>query len=146
MARWHHWLIGLDSEWTPGVGDGQGGLACCDSWGRKESDTTERLNWTELNFVPNLLKPMKPALWQLNEKVVLTPSPEFQRTLVFLSPKRKQRFINKGHFYSSCYSHQVIRSTFESTFDQRKSFNLYFGEILGNSNSTSNFTFNKRKI
>ena len=35
-------------EWTPGVGDGQGGLACCDSWGRKESDTTERLNWTEL--------------------------------------------------------------------------------------------------
>ena len=35
------------SEWTPGVGDGQGGLACCDSWGRKESDTTERLNWTE---------------------------------------------------------------------------------------------------
>ena len=38
-----------ESEWTPGVGDGQGGLACCDSWGRKESDTTERLNWTELN-------------------------------------------------------------------------------------------------
>ena len=36
--------------WTPGVGDGQGGLACCDSWGRKESDTTERLNWTELNY------------------------------------------------------------------------------------------------
>ena len=41
------------------------------------------------NFVPNLLKPMKPALWQLNEKVVLTPSPEFQLTLFFLSPKRK---------------------------------------------------------
>ena len=39
----------IKSEWTPGVGDGQGGLACCDSWGRKESDTTERLNWTELN-------------------------------------------------------------------------------------------------
>ena len=37
------------SEWTPGVGDGQGGLACCDSWGRKESDTTEQLNWAELN-------------------------------------------------------------------------------------------------
>ena len=36
-------------EWTPGVGDGQGGLACWDSWGRKELDTTERLNWTELN-------------------------------------------------------------------------------------------------
>ena len=48
MAGWHHWLNGREFEWTPGVGDGQGGLACCDLWGRKESDTTERLNWTEL--------------------------------------------------------------------------------------------------
>ena len=46
MAGWHHWLDGRESEWIPGVGDGQGGLACCDSWGREESDTTERLNWT----------------------------------------------------------------------------------------------------
>ena len=49
MARWHHWLDGPESEWTLGVGDGQGGLACCDSWGRKESDTTKRMNWTQLN-------------------------------------------------------------------------------------------------
>ena len=48
MAGCHHWLDGRESEWTPRVGDGQGGLACCDSWGRKESDTTEQLNWTEL--------------------------------------------------------------------------------------------------
>ena len=48
MAGWHHWLDGRESEWTPGVGDGQGGLACCNSWGHKESDTTEWLNWTEL--------------------------------------------------------------------------------------------------
>ena len=48
MAGWHHWLDGRESEWTPGVGDVQGGLACCDSWGRKESDTTERLNWIEV--------------------------------------------------------------------------------------------------
>ena len=47
MAGWHHWLDGHESEWTPGVGNGQGGLACCSSWGRKESDTTEWLNWTE---------------------------------------------------------------------------------------------------
>ena len=46
--KMHHWLDRRESEWTLGVGDGQGGLACCDSWGRKESDTTERLNWTEL--------------------------------------------------------------------------------------------------
>ena len=44
MAGWHHRLDGHEFEWTPGVGDGQGGLACCDSWGCKESDTTERLN------------------------------------------------------------------------------------------------------
>ena len=47
MAGWHHWLDGCESGWTLGVGDGQGGLACCDSWGRKESDMTERLNWTD---------------------------------------------------------------------------------------------------
>ena len=49
MAGWHHWFCGCESEWTPGVGDGQGGLACCDSWGHKESDTTERPNWTDEN-------------------------------------------------------------------------------------------------
>jgi len=47
MAGWHHWLDGCESGWTPGVSDGQGGLVCCDSWGHKELDTTERLNWTE---------------------------------------------------------------------------------------------------
>ena len=46
MAGWHHWLNGHESQWTPMVGDGQGGLECCDSWGCKESDTTEQLNWT----------------------------------------------------------------------------------------------------
>ena len=44
MAGWHHRLDGHEFEWTPGVGDGQGGLACCDSRGDKESDTTEQLN------------------------------------------------------------------------------------------------------
>ena len=51
MAGWHHWLNGRESEWTLWVGDGQGGLACCNSWVRKESDTTEWLNWTELNYI-----------------------------------------------------------------------------------------------
>ena len=48
MVGWHHWLNGHEFESTPGIGDGQGGLACCNSWGRKESDMTEWLNWTEL--------------------------------------------------------------------------------------------------
>ena len=47
MAGQHHWLDGHGFGWTPGVDDGQGGLACCGSWGRKELDMTEWLNWTE---------------------------------------------------------------------------------------------------
>ena len=47
MAGWHHWLDARESEWTPGVCFGQGGMACCDSWGRKESDTTEQLIWSD---------------------------------------------------------------------------------------------------
>ena len=47
MVGWHHRLNGHEFGWTLGVGDGQGGLACCNSWGRKESDTTEQLNRTE---------------------------------------------------------------------------------------------------
>ena len=50
MAGWHHRLNGHDFGWTLGVGDRQGDLACCNSWGRKESDTTEWLNWTELKL------------------------------------------------------------------------------------------------
>ena len=56
MAGWHHWLDRHESEWTPGIGDGQGGLACCNSWGLKESDTTEQLNWSELNWTSEDLK------------------------------------------------------------------------------------------
>ena len=48
MVGWDHQLNGHESEQAPGVGDGQEGLACCSPWGRKESDTTEWLNWTEL--------------------------------------------------------------------------------------------------
>ena len=51
MAGWHHWLDGCESEWTPVVCDGHGDLGCCDSWRHKESDTTELLNWTDLNPV-----------------------------------------------------------------------------------------------
>ena len=50
MAGWYHGLDGCESEWTPGDGDGQEGLACCYSWGCKESDRIERLNWTV--FIP----------------------------------------------------------------------------------------------
>ena len=57
--RWLDGITNLDGHefgWTLGVGNGQGGLACCDSWGRKESDTTERLNWTGSNLESRLRK------------------------------------------------------------------------------------------
>ena len=50
MAGWHHGLDGCESEWTLGDGDGQEGLVCCNSWGHKESDMSEQLNWTELSL------------------------------------------------------------------------------------------------
>ena len=49
MVGWHHQLDEHEFEWTLGVGDGQGSLVCCSTWGRKETHTTEQLNWTELN-------------------------------------------------------------------------------------------------
>ena len=50
MVGWHHWLDGHEFGWTLGVGDGQGGLACCSPWGRRVPDKTERLHWTEEIF------------------------------------------------------------------------------------------------
>ena len=61
MAGWHHWLNAHEFGWTPGAGDGQGGLACCSPGGHKESDTTEQLNWIELK----------------EDAIVSTVSPEF---------------------------------------------------------------------
>ena len=50
MVGWYHWVNGHEFESTLGVGDGQGGLSCCSPQGRKELNTTERLNWTELMY------------------------------------------------------------------------------------------------
>ena len=62
------WLDGREFEWTLGVGDGQGGLARCDSWDHKESDMTEWLNWTELNWklrnIPQML--LGQLIWQMH--------------------------------------------------------------------------------
>ena len=69
MAGWHHRLDVREFEWTPEDGDGQGGLACCDSWGCKESDTTQRLNWTELNS----LLPLSTSYSQAEFPVTSTP-------------------------------------------------------------------------
>ena len=70
---WDGWIASL-TQWTwvwvnPGVGDGQGGLACCDSWGCKESDMTERLNWTELNWISKISTLRRDHLGQTCSKV-----------------------------------------------------------------------------
>ena len=95
MAGWHHQLDGREFEWTLGVGDGQGGLACCDSWGCKGSDTTElnwgsiiytvltECNWSQkVNFSLLLFIPKMGGIWQylfqrwlkrLNELIYVKP-------------------------------------------------------------------------
>ena len=55
MVGWHHWLDGHEFEYSLGVGDGQGGLVCCSPRGRKESDTTEQVNWIEWVFTVGFL-------------------------------------------------------------------------------------------
>ena len=57
MVGWHHWPKGHGFGWTPAVGDGQGGLASCGSWGHKESDMTEQLNWAELIHISRPFEP-----------------------------------------------------------------------------------------
>ena len=75
MAGWHHWLDGRECEWTLGVGDGQGGLACCYSWGHKESDTTERLIWSDLiNLLSSFQLSLSLSLSSLTMVEVITLS------------------------------------------------------------------------
>jgi len=69
MAGWHHWLDGCKCQSTPGVGDGQGGLVCCDSWGRKESDMTEWLIWSDLTT-----KSISQGCWR---QQIREPSPQW---------------------------------------------------------------------
>ena len=70
MAGWYHRLDGCKFEWTPGVGDRQGGLVFCDSRSRKESDTTEQLNWIELNRSGLIPKSLPYQLWDLGHSIM----------------------------------------------------------------------------
>ena len=69
MVGWHHWVNGHGFGWTLRVDNGKGGLACCGSWGHRELDTTERLNWTELNM-PQVTTPC----WERGITLLLLPS------------------------------------------------------------------------
>ena len=65
MVGWHHWLDGPESKQVLGVGDGQGGLVCCSSWGCKESDMTEQLNWTLILFFLFYLLVVYCSFWRM---------------------------------------------------------------------------------
>ena len=97
IAGWYHRLDGHEFEWTPGVGDGQGGLAGCNSWGGKELDTTERLNWT----------PKKPYLqtqshWMLGLQNMNYRGTQFSHSF-YLGPENMVNFT-KHAFINYCCS------------------------------------------
>ena len=105
MAGWHHWLNGHESGWTPGVGDGQGGLACYNSWGRKEPDMTDRLNGRR-NRRPHLYF----FLSQLMEPELLSPPTSAsapQPYLPFAGPQthKASSFLISPHFCPLCLEH-----------------------------------------
>ena len=122
MAGWHHLLDGRKFEWTPGVGDGQGGLECCDSWGCGESDTTEQLNWTELNwtfldFFPILLVPDRMTIYILACVAILLRNLEQSqgfthvkkyKNIYFWSSKENLNLFFSAHFkLGSCCEIQI---------------------------------------
>ena len=92
MVRWHHRLDAHEFGWTPGAGDGQGGLACCDSWGCEESDMTELLNWTESEEIAS---PSIPCFLAL---VLVGPAGAHQGSF-------KNRI--RSHFFASCNTQPV---------------------------------------
>ena len=93
MAGWHDRLYGHEFGWTPGVGDGQGGLACCNSWGRKELDMTEQLNWTVIPTAisePSFEKPLLPSTMTCRESPL--------NFLVCFCPLRQSMHYSLGEY------------------------------------------------
>jgi len=84
MAGWHHRLEGCVFEWTLGVGDGERGLACCGACGCKELDTTERLNWTELNLKILIPKAFfSSSLWASHQDILCLHRKEIKDIFIF---------------------------------------------------------------
>ena len=109
MAGWHHWLDGLESEWTLRAGDRQGGLACCNSWGRKEStwlsDWTE-LNWTHSMCIGHLLCAKHCTVWLFTVK----------GSRCTWSQKWLTQFTSLGYVNYLCIAR--VHITVEATFRQ----------------------------
>ena len=89
MVGWHHRLDGHGFVWTPGVGDGHGGMACCDSWGRKELDMTKQLNWADRRVLHSLINEL--AVPQTVQHLNYHPVDEKSRS--FFPPNRNVVFL-----------------------------------------------------
>ena len=106
MAGWHHWLMVHEFGWTLGAGDGQGVPACCGSWGWKESDMTEWLNWTELEYLENL------TLLRFTALVTSTKSLFLSKVTHSQVPEIREHFWD-GHLWGPfCLSTTPGRTTF----------------------------------
>ena len=115
LSGWILYIMNL-TEWTPGVGDGQGGLECCSSWGLKESDTTEQLNWTGHNILSVLVLVFK----TVNLISFCTVNVSFKSYLLWLI-KCKDCTCYYASFYSyifsqgTCFNEFILRS-FKSNY------------------------------
>ena len=97
MVGWHYWLDGHEFVQAPGVGDGQGSLVCCLSWSSKESDTTEWLNWTELNH------------FIVSARASPTPSTPFQRlSSVSFSVTYPRYLVCKTQQFDESFTGRVV--------------------------------------
>jgi len=98
MTGWHHWLDGRESQWTPGVGDRPGGLVCCDSWGRKESDTTERLIWSDTYYSSKLLWNLRSdyPVYEWSESLSCPYLPQGCFSWIFVCSNQPRAFLPDG--------------------------------------------------
>ena len=107
MVGWHHWLNGYEFEQPPAVGDGQGSLACCSPWGRKESDTTERLNWTET--VSELNADKLDMARKFKRESSLQPEQLYEQWVVPFTEtgKEMEKGVGKQELYSAYYMRKM---------------------------------------
>ena len=114
MVGWHHWLNRHGFGWTLGVGDRQGGLVCCGSWGHKELDVTERLNWTEL-----------PYSW--STLLILLSSTPFPLVIITLFSVSMCLFLSGlGYSFTSCLFVYILHMSKSIQY-------LFFSDISFNS-------------
>ena len=107
MAGWHHWCDGREFGWTPGVGDGQGGLAYCGSWGCKELNTTERLNWTVCDMSVHKIKEVHVSFFPAADKHLVCISIE-PWILIRRIISHQKRFFQR--WLLQCFSCQILIS------------------------------------